>query len=279
MLVIEPKGGLCNRMRALDAAISLSQVMDRKLYVIWNLNSTLNCRFEELFSVSDCFTRIIQFKSRRIIDKLSGECLKLFFSKCGQFIYDGDGGIEKLQRREHDNLKSFFEQNRYIYIKTCYRFYQNSQPFTDLQPRKYLQKIINSYVNDFGNVIGVHIRRADNKASINRSPTAGFIELMQREVDRNNDVKFFLATDSIQEEQQLKQLFPNKIITHEKSSLDRNNPLAIQDAIIDLYCLSQTRKLIGCSGSSFTTTASIIGQMETIIVQYKKLQDIVSNAK
>jgi hypothetical protein len=79
-------------------------------------------------------------------------------------------------------------------------------------------------------------------------------------------VKFVVATDFLEVQQELENIFPGRIIIHNKSSLDRSSPAAIRDAVIDLYCLAQTRKLIGSYGSSFTETASKLGDVETVVV-------------
>ena len=92
---------------------------------------------------------------------------------------------------------------------------------------KSLQRIIDSYLDQSNNVVGVHIRRTDSKKSIQYSPTSKFIDLMRSEIDENNEVKFFIATDSPEEEQQLKEAFPDRIMTHYKVSLNRNDPRAI----------------------------------------------------
>jgi len=74
---------------------------------------------------------------------------------------------------------------------------------------------------------------------------------------------FFLATDSPEEEQDMKKLFGDRIITFAKK-LDRNNPEAIQDALVDLLCLSKTRKIIGSFYSSFSDIAADIGYIEFV---------------
>lgn len=89
------------------------------------------------------------------------------------------------------------------------------------------------------NMIGVHVRRTDNRRSIAHSPIEKFIEYINQEIKKDNNVKFFLATDDSSVEIKLQTIVPNKIIVHRKKSLDRNNPLAIQDAVIDLYCLAK----------------------------------------
>jgi hypothetical protein len=77
----------------------------------------------------------------------------------------------------------------------------------------------------------------------------------------------FLATDSPDEEKRLREIFAYRIITHPKRSVDRQNPQAIKDALIDLFCLSKCKKIIGSYWSSFTETACELNNIERVIIR------------
>jgi hypothetical protein len=85
---------------------------------------------------------------------------------------------------------------------------------------------------------------------------------MRQELDEHADTRFFLATDSPAEEERLQQEFPGRIIMHPKTSLKRHDPRAVQEAMVDLYCLANCRKLFGSYNSSFTETAAGIRGIE-----------------
>lgn len=90
----------------------------------------------------------------------------------------------------------------------------------------------------------MHIRRTDHLASATKSLTSQFVSEIKKEAERNPDMMFFLATDSPEEERTLKSFFPGRIVTYAKSSLDRDDPRAIKDALVDLYCLSKTSRIL-----------------------------------
>ena len=118
----------------------------------------------------------------------------------------------------------------------------------------------------FGNrCVGVHIRRTDNAVSMGKSTTKQFIALMQKELDAHADTKFFLATDDMKEEALLRETFPGKIISNESRTLERDSVTGMHDALLDLYCLSATQKLIGSYWSSFTDIAADMGGIEKLI--------------
>ena len=114
--------------------------------------------------------------------------------------------------------------------------------------------------------IGVHIRRTDNNKSIEAASVDDFINAMENEVNQDRSVQFFVATDDPKVLTRLLTRFGKRIQFHKKRSYSRTNPLAIEDALIDLYALASCRRLIGSYWSSFTDTAMQIGNMETRII-------------
>ena len=49
MIIIQPIGGLCNRMRAIGSAMILAEKRGEKVTVFWKVAPELGCPFEELF--------------------------------------------------------------------------------------------------------------------------------------------------------------------------------------------------------------------------------------
>jgi hypothetical protein len=279
VICIKPLGGLCNRLRVIDTAIALAQRNQSCLQVIWQLNADLNCRFEDLCELPASIDKIIQPRTSSIFSRIVE---KIYRTKIGGLIqslylkyiarsFDLVLTYDRMQGHHDRNyLDCDFPQllaGKRVYISTVHTFYNSDRHFTDFVPIAKLQQIINQHTQNFDNVVGVHIRRTDNLQSLEYSPTNEFIELMQAEIDRDPNTKFFVATDSQAEEDRLRQTFPARILTYQKQSLDRNNPQAIQDALIDLYCLSKCRKLIGSYYSSFTDTAYQINGIDYKIVK------------
>ncbi|WP_157259985.1 hypothetical protein [Chamaesiphon minutus] len=279
IIYVKPIGGLCNRLRVIDSALTLARQNHSYLHVIWHLNAELNCRFEDLFELP---TSIDKIEQPQTSDLLNRAVEKLYRTKIGGLIqnfylkdvfksfdlvltYDRMDRYHNLHYRDC-NFPELTAAKR-AYITTPHSFYPAARPFRDFVPVKRLQQIIDEYSQNFDRVVGVHIRRTDNRQSSAASSTAGFIELMQAEIQKDDRTKFFVATDSELEEHNLKLMFPDRIVTYPKQSLDRNNPKAIQDAVIDLYCLSKCRKLIGSYYSSFTALAYQIHNIDYTIVK------------
>ncbi|HNU76972.1 MAG TPA: hypothetical protein PLT53_09990 [Prolixibacteraceae bacterium] len=49
MIIIEPFGGLANRMRVIASAMDFSNKTKQKIKLIWVANYDLNCEFLDLF--------------------------------------------------------------------------------------------------------------------------------------------------------------------------------------------------------------------------------------
>lgn len=265
MIIMQPIGGLCNRLRSIDSAIALSEKIEKPVHVVWICNSEINCKFSALFDVPEKIHSLTEIKIKTRTVRFSLEKLAdLFFSNLNNCCLKH---IEDLS--ESEALLPRLTTANKIYIRTDQPFYPPATPFTHFTPKTPLQKIIDSYRDT--NMVGVHIRRSDNIKATMHGPLNKFIQCMQEEVDKDARVKFFIATDEPHKEAQLRKIFKDRIVTHKKRSLDRNNPLAIQDAVIDLYCLANCRLLIGSYWSSFTDAAWQINQIsKTIIGPYKE---------
>jgi hypothetical protein len=130
-----------------------------------------------------------------------------------------------------------------------------------------LQAIIDRYVSSFDRTIGVHLRRTDNARAREVSPTELFVTAIEQEIELNPAARFFIATDEPEEEALLQQRFGDRLIVHPKRSRRRDDPAAIRDAVVDLYCLAACRRIYGSYWSSFSETAQQLGSAELRILQ------------
>lgn len=263
-ITLIPVGGLANRMKAIDAAIALAQKTEAKLRIIWFKDKGLNCRFEQLFEQFDL--QHITIKEATWIDKLIFDrprrknlhiprlFQRILFDAC---IYEQEA--TQLFYQGFDYLKWAKEESN-TYIASCVYFYPQTthSPFCFFRPNKIISEQINACCSEFSaTTIGIHIRRTDNIASITHSPTELFIERMKEEIVKNNQCRFYLATDSEEEKKRLKSIFGQRIITSPRAA-DRNSIMGMQDALAELYILSHTQQIIGSMQSSYSETAAQI---------------------
>ena len=112
----------------------------------------------------------------------------------------------------------------------------------------------------------MHIRRTDNIDSIKKSPLELFIEAGSQELTNHPDARIFLATDSEDVKQEMRQHFGNHIITSSVEAT-RDSVAGIRAGLGEMWTLSLTHKIYGSAGSSFSEMASLIGGNELQILE------------
>ena len=175
--------------------------------------------------------------------------------------------IKNFWPNKHGEISKLIQEHNRLYLSTCYCIMDYPQEITHvLRPIPEIQQEIDAITQLFApNTIGVHIRRTDNKASISGSPTTAFIDAMKKELETDNKVHFFVATDDTSVRTLLQNTFPGRIITQEFHKCHRDTLSGMKQAVVDLFCLARTTKIIGSYWSSFTDTAAEIGNTPLLI--------------
>lgn len=273
-LIVKPVGGLANRIRVMESAYNFASICGAKLVVIWEKNFHLNAGFAECFNpIANAKIIEADYNGKSIISKTKRnlfdtlESVGLFFFTTKK-LFDAD--IEpNLAKGEPTQIsKVFFDElaqhNTGIFLETCYEFYPNQTGFRLSIQNSIQQKATSALQNHFS-VIGIHIRRTDNIDSISRSPLKKFIEEINNNLKESPADFFYLSTDSEEVVHQLKDLFKEKIITG-VTVRNRDSKEGIISGLIDMYCLSQCKKILGSYKSSFSERAAIIGNISLQIV-------------
>ena len=257
MIIIQPSGGLCNRMRVINSGWKLARERKEKLQILWNCNAELNCPFESLFQP------VTEFKITSIHSVADPR--KLFHQKTAKNYLTNETILA------HRNSDGCLDPD-YVasltgktYIFTWEWFYP-SEDYHLFVPTERLQKRIASITSRFGSsCVGVHIRRTDNQPAIGKSSTDAFIHSMKQELEADPATIFYLATDDMEEEKRLREAFPGRILSNENRCLRRDSIDGMHDALLDLYCLASTRKIIGSFFSSFTDIAADMHHIPKVI--------------
>lgn len=255
----QPLGGLCNRMRVITGAMELAKVLNSKLVVIWTSDSTLNAKFSDLFEPL----------SYKVIDAPLTSWSQRFrwhtLTKILRYTILGDGWIMSEAREKELNTWINKIQDKNILINANLDIILGGD-YSIFKPKKSVLTELNNVKCD-KNVIGIHIRRTDNTNAVKYSPTQLFIEKVKGDIAKEPDLRFYLATDDPKEEEAFKNEFGDRILIYKKHSLDRNNPLAIKDALVDLYNLSCCRRIYGSYYSSFSDTAALWAGIEKVEIK------------
>lgn len=267
MIVLKPTGGLCNRLRAIDSGVLLSEKINKPLRVLWMLSPDLNCSYNSLFESPKKFTVVNVKAAQRSSFKLVNKVKFLYDYgmarvKYQHVIFQTQMGHLREQGYDFTQLSKY----RSVYITCCNRFYRTERKFQPLEPIPIIRSAVEAIAKKYSpHTVGVHIRRTDHHAINPHSSIQGFIDAMNVEIEQNPDTKFYLATDSAEVMSQLTQFFEDRIIWRSKD-YGRNTQSGIQDALIDLLCLSRASKIIGSRFSSFSGTAAQLNDIPAVYI-------------
>lgn len=288
-IVVQPTGGLCNRLRAIESVLHLLKTTDKTdhITVIWENNHELGTAYKNLFQPREkikvietvpftgknMFNPIQMAKVWNVIAPTEKNYQKSY--KLRQ-ILGREKGFDKIIYQDEmfqliENKFDFNKLKHYnsLYIASCFDFeieYPNKYSteyetmtfhFSDLIAHDFIEHKIDEIDGQFTDyTIGLHIRRTDHAGAIEHSPLSLFINKMKEEIALNNETNFFLATDDKETERELIQLFGERIIINPDKTFNRSSEKGVQDAFIDLSSLSMTKKIYGSHASSFSEMAA-----------------------
>lgn len=256
MLTIEPKGGLCNRMRAIDSAVALARDIDHPLKLIWNRDKACGAKFHDIF---EPITDVVVFEERNKLSKTHAArrslrrllrqpaCAANFPQQTVRALVNGRFDFRYLAHHDH------------LHFWTYDRFYTSTEPFSAFVLKPEIRGAVDQAAARFAGAIGVHIRRGDNVHAIEISKTDLFVDKLKQLLPEHPRSEIFVATDDPDEVMRLRSEFPDRVVSRGTMLRDRSTTGAIRDAVIDLYCLSHTKCILGTVNSSFCQTAATIG--------------------
>jgi hypothetical protein len=264
MMTVVPEGGLCNRLRVLASASVLAQATGQQMRAHWYRTPDFNCRFDALFAIVDLPFQVIEggamSKPAKALTRWHdlraalGGTPRLGPRETAPGAFDFDAMAPRLRRGD-----VFIRSNSCLVSRP--RMFQAFKPVGDAASR------ISGIRARLARSVGVHVRRTDNDKASAFSTLERFVELMHAELLSNADTEFFVATDDPEAIRALRQEFGQRVWEYPKRAYARDEPMSLVDAVVDLYGLGSSRKLIGSYWSSFTDTAAALNDIECVIAR------------
>lgn len=283
-LIINPIGGLANRMRAIASGISLMHALYRhtpqgaipvELNFIWRKNWELNAEFADIFLMPTILQDRISYPSKLKYDFFYSIPRKknLYISaitnlRHGLALYSLHDSYHRRFHADTDGkillatVLNALNKGQSCFLQSGTIFY----PFADdtyinlFKPTDEIRRQSDLRVKALGsNKIGLHIRRSDNIESIKYSPDYLFIDKVTDILQRNPATRFYLATDDALIKLKFTRIFGDRIISSDAPAY-RNSVDGIKEAAIELFTLAGTDKIFGSYYSSFSEAAAMLGQ-------------------
>ena len=199
------------------------------------------------------------------------------------FSYEGYASLDWLFSEDHTTDEEYVRN-----IKYRWGSWQDSSEFLTkyIKANSVLQKAIDATCDNLitkddwrnNKSIGLHIRRGDAtigpwKKHYLVSTDEMFIETIQSYLQKDKNQTFFLSTDCKDTEDKFLKLFPKNIIVQNNkpfspNALTEDKPKDYQaEAIIDLFCLSNTSRIYGTNWSTFSVIAANINEIPIKFLQ------------
>ena len=293
--------GIGNRLVAIASARGLAREHSKSgVNLIWIADSDIAyCRFSDLFELTTDDTRVV-------VDRTVGASLLLFYLreslrkirvyKQNSFVFTMlrllrwvgylltranfdkvfhisdmswaiHGGIPWQAAAQFRRLKPELGNRTLVY---SHELFHGKPRFDFCKPRPHIQRRVDEIADRFGEyTVGVHIRLEDyvGKWIEEASPVELFIQRMTAELERNDKVKFFLATDSGHARELMTEHFKDRVITLDGSlALARTERSGMENAVVDMFTLARTDKILAPYLSTFSRCAAMIGKTEFEVV-------------
>lgn len=270
-IVLYPRCGLGNRLRAMACAYALSQKVRCPLYINWE--PALDCVVEW----GDLFDETL-FPMPKITMQEIGERYpqrKIFYNErvhTDVFLQSQNqnqsyNGI--IISGSHDFKHPDMSEEDLLYLKHMY--YQMLLGYTTI----HLREEINAVPYAISSMVGVHIRMfvstfdaADKYDFENDTVLDVTTKYMTDAILRDPTITFFVACNDTQPIRMLEGLFgKEKIVTYQgvfSSHEHRDTKDGIKNALINMALLSKTKLLLGTYRSSFSDEASVMGMVTKV---------------
>jgi len=278
-LILQPMGGLANRMRIISVMSDLCKEAGVEFEVWWAANGDLGAGWEDLFLLPEFQVKEIKgcyihaHRSNKWYKRLPHQlwaAIHRYIWLPYEDVYamtladtpENSAQIRNYWKNELLNGKQLFisSGDNLGIVKDLSMF----KPIENV--RNQVEKFLSSINNVLPVLYGMHVRRTDNIWAVENSPLILFEKKINDILKEEPDAVFYLATDEMNTIKYLQGKYFEKIVIREKD-FSRGTTNGSQDALVDLLLLSRTKKIYGSHFSSFSEMASWLGNVTLEILR------------
>jgi hypothetical protein len=234
--------GFANRLRALISGLCFAEDYRLKLVIHWfPMSPECACRFQSV---------------------LDPESLPKTVKIVTDDLYMAN---EVLSQEDVKKAYATWDETSDLNWKSYGIFYTNANWTTHLRalrPSRFVKELLDRRCAqlDWTNTIGVHIRRGDNKKSIEGSPLENFLQKMRS----NSDAVYVVATDDQNVREELTLEFGGRCV-FPAGVLSRKTEDGMVNGVADFFALAKTTEIWGSYWSSFSDIAARYGSVHLTI--------------
>ena len=239
-LILNPQGGLGNRMRAIASARRVCEMARARLTILWEWGD-----YRQLFNdptvTIKSLSGFIEANYSHIRHKLENE-------------------LERDERRVVPAVEALVLTTWHVFGaegETIGREADVASWFP--RPAEHIEnRVLEHMARLPDRIVGIHLRRTDNDSANEDSPD----ELYHAEMERLADQgwSFFIATDNLQAERAMRRRYRGCFVLEKNPGLVMRWPRSFSyqdtvDDLVDLFILSRCTFIIGAHASSFSRIA------------------------
>ena len=277
-LIVQPMGGLANRMRVIGRLRVLANKAHVPMEVLWVSNSDVGAKWCEIFEEPVDFTIREQsgsYQHEYFFAKWYKNIIHHVWAWMHRYTWLPYNIVEKLDEdTSEEGLQRLFDRwiaqlqaGKILYISTGDYLGENYDT-SIFRPIATLQKEIDSYLPSDKEVYGIHIRRTDNTWAKEASPLELFENKVVSILKKEPKALFYLASDDADTIAHFQKRFGDAILSRPKT-FGRTSVQGIQDAIIEMWLLTKTKMIYGSFYSSYSGMAARIGHVDIEILTLK----------
>lgn len=264
-ITLIPNGGLANRMKAIAAALRLAEAVDSQLHIIWFASKDLSAKFSDLFLPIDSSRVTVTEKAQGSFSALDRPRLGNFWIPAVWRWIDHSRfmNIRTVTRHMDEGDFDFaaWARGHNVWMSTCVYFWGDPIPddaFDIFRPQAYLQREIDRIGAQLdADTIGMHIRGTDHKLAQFLSPPATFADYLRTLPPH---IRVYLATDEAMVKSDFRREFGARIISMDHK-VRRDTLDGMRDAVIEMFLLARTSRIVGSAQSTFSSTPASIGRI------------------
>lgn len=258
-VTVVPVSGLGNRMRVVTSVVHLATQTKLPIRIVWQPAWDCNARFDELFEPLQVENVTIEKGTFVDTPATKHNFLLPYLLRTFQYKHE-----ERCYKPSSDvDFSELIKRYSSLYVDTCYTLAPYSPEMVKqvFIPLPVIKERIEDITSRFtARILGVHIRRSDNRKAIEHSPLSLFRKRIDSMLEQGETEQIFLCTDDDNVRKYLKETYGNRLITR-TIELRRDTFSGIRDAVIDLWSLSKTTYILGSYYSSFSDTAAELGSV------------------